>query len=71
MAVKTTLEKLEAVQAAIAAAELGQSVTIDGDQITRANLDVLYRREDALLRQYKTEQGTGGMTINVGIRRRD
>ena len=60
MALKTTLEQLEAVQTAIAAVEGGQSVTWGGKTITRADLRVLYAREDRLLERYGREQGTGG-----------
>ncbi len=70
MAIRTTTEQLEAVQAAIIKVENGQSVTIGGDVMTRASLDVLYKREDMLRSRYDREQGTGGLTINQGIRKR-
>jgi hypothetical protein len=60
MALKTTLEQLEAVQDAIAKVEAGQAVTWGGKTITRADLRVLYAREDRLLERYRREQGTGG-----------
>jgi hypothetical protein len=60
MALKTTLEQLEAVQDAIAKVEAGQAVTWGGKTITRAQLSVLYAREERLLDRYKREQGTGG-----------
>lgn len=71
MAVKTTLEQLEEVQAAITAVMGGQSVTLsNGQQITRANLKDLEAREQTLLQRYRAEQGTGGLAINIGIPRR-
>ena len=68
MAIKTTLEQLEEVQAAISAIETsGQDVTMsDGKRWTMANLDVLYAREEKLLIRFYRENG-GGMTINHGI----
>jgi hypothetical protein len=58
--IKTTEEQLEAVQSAIEAVEGGQSVTWGGKTITRADLRVLYAREDRLIERYRREQGTGG-----------
>ena len=60
MAIKTTLEQLEAVQTAIEKVEGGQSVTWGGKSLTRANLSVLYNREKELMQRYRLEQGTGG-----------
>jgi len=59
MAVKTTLEQLEAVQTAIAEAEEAQSMSSGGQSHVKANLDVLYKRETDLLARYKLESGTG------------
>jgi len=70
MALKTTLEKLEAVQAAIANAELAQSYGTGEHTHANANLEVLYRRERELLKQYRVEQGIGGPTRNIGTPRR-
>ena len=71
MAVKTTIEQLEEVQAAITAVMGGQSVTLSsGQQITRANLKDLEAREQTLLDRYKAESGSGGLAINIGIPRR-
>jgi len=61
MAVKTTLEQLEEVQAAITKVMGGQSVNIDGISITRVSLEKLNAREEMLLRRYKREQGTNTM----------
>ncbi len=71
MALKTTLQQLEDVQTAIAAAERGQSYTMDGQTISRGDLAALYKREERLLARYAQEQGTGGLTINNVIPRRD
>ena len=70
MAFKTTLEQLEAVQAAIEKVELGQSVTMSGVSLTRGDLKALYAREERLQQKYAREQGTG-LTVNTGIPRRD
>ena len=46
----TLAEQLASVQAAIAAIESGaQSATSEGESLTRANLDSLYKREENLL----------------------
>ena len=58
MAIKTTTEQLEAVQTAIAQVEAGQSWSMAGVTYSRANLDVLYKREERLLARYAAEQGT-------------
>jgi len=70
MAVRTTLEQLEEVQTAITAVMSGQDITLDGKRIARANLDILHKREEILLARYKTEQGTGGLRVNVVIPKR-
>ena len=57
MAIKTTAEQIEAVQDAIAKAEAGQSWSQDGVSYSRASLDVLYKREQMLLRRYARETG--------------
>lgn len=59
MAIKTTLEQIEEIQTAITAVCLGQAVTIDGVQITRANLKDLEAREEKLLARYQRETSTG------------
>lgn len=71
MALKTTLQQLEEVQAAISAVMLNQSYTMGGRSLTRANLAALQDREEKLLARYKGEQGTGGPAICIGIPRRD
>lgn len=71
MAIKTTIEQLEAVQSAIEKVESGQSVTWGGKTITRATLSTLYRREEMLLDRYRREQGTGGPVRSVVVMRND
>jgi len=73
MAVKTTLEQLEEVQAAITEVMTSQEHDLGGEagRIRRANLAALERREEKLLARYRAEQGTGGPAINVGVPRRD
>jgi hypothetical protein len=70
MALKTTLAQLEEVQAAISAVMLGQSYTVDGQSVTRANLRDLEAREATLLDRYRSEQGQGGPVFMTGIVRR-
>lgn len=72
MALKTTLEQLESVQTAIAAIEGGsQSYQLGDKRLTRADLGMLYAREDRLLSRYRLEKGAGGPVIVTGIPRRD
>lgn len=70
MAIKTTLEKIEEVQAAISAVLKGQAYSQDGRSLTRADLAALRAYEKELLAEYKAEQGTGGPAFNIGIPRR-
>ena len=73
MAIKTTLEQIEEVQAAITEVTTSQELhqAGDGGKVIRAKLDALTRRETMLLDRYRREQGTGGMTSNIGLPRRD
>ncbi len=72
MAIKTTLEQLEAVQAAIAFCEAGQEGSVNGKRYRMADLAVLYRREEQLLARYHREQaGSAGPASTYGIPRRD
>lgn len=57
MAVKTTTQQLEEVQAAITAVMSSQSYSMDGVTVTRANLATLQEREKYLKAQYQQEQG--------------
>ena len=59
MALKTTLEQLEAVQTAIAEAEEAQSMSMGGSTHIKANLDVLYKREGELRQRYQLESNQG------------
>lgn len=71
MALKTTLEQLEEVQAAISTIVSGtQAADVDGRSYTRADLRVLQEREKYLLKRYRAEQ-RGGPTINSGYVRRN
>lgn len=45
---KTLLQQLESVQTAIEAVLSSQSYKLNGRELTRADLDVLYSREDRL-----------------------
>ncbi len=57
MAIKTTLELLENVQAAIAEAEASQELRSKGGEgVVRGRLDMLYERESNLLARYNREQ---------------
>jgi hypothetical protein len=71
LAIKTTLEQLEEVQAAITKVMSGQDMSISDKRLQRAKLDSLTARESILLARYKAETGTGGIAINQGILRRD
>jgi len=62
MALKTTLEQLEEVQTAISAVMSGQSYSIAGRALTRADLAALTDREATLLARYKTEN-RGGIAV--------
>jgi hypothetical protein len=70
MAIKTTLEQIEEVQAAITSVMAGQDITINGKRLTRANLKDLEARETNLLARYQIETGTGGIAVNTGCIRR-
>lgn len=70
MAVKTTLEQLEEVQAAITAVMSGQEVSLSGKRWRAADLDALNKREEMLLARYHRENG-GGLTSVTGIIKRD
>ena len=72
MAIKTTLEQIEEVQAAISAVTTSQSYTSGaGKSLTRADLDALTRREQYLLDRYYRESGERRPAISVGTLRRD
>jgi hypothetical protein len=71
MAIKTTLEQIEEVQSAISAIMAGQSYSIAGRSLTRADLRVLNERETMLLDRYRRETGKIGIVTNVGTPRRE
>lgn len=58
LAVKTTQQQLEEVQAAITAVLAAQQYSIGGRVVTRANLADLEKREEKLLQRLASEQGT-------------
>ena len=71
MALKTTLEQLEEVQAAITKIlEGGQDVMNYDKRILYARLDALQNREEYLLNRYNAEQGEGTVVRNAGLIRR-
>ena len=71
MAIKTTLEQLEEVQAAITTVMSGQAYSVAGRNVTKANLKELSDREAILIERYKKETGQGAAVINIGTLRRD
>jgi len=72
MAVKTTLQRLEEVQAAITEVMTSQELRAGGASgtIVRAELETLRQMEKELLARYESEQGTAGPARNVGTIRR-
>ena len=71
MAVKTTLERLEEVQATITEVMTSQELGGPSGRLVRAQLAVLLQEQKDLLVQYRIEQGTGGPARNIGIPRRE
>ena len=67
MAVKTTLEQLEEVQAAISDIETGiQEATIGDLRYAKARLNHLYSREKSLrVRYYREQKNKGRIRINM------
>jgi hypothetical protein len=57
MALKTALEQLIEVQAAITAVLNNQSYTLDGRTVSRAQLKDLYSMQKDLQKQYNNESG--------------
>ena len=55
MPLKTTLEQIEEVQEAITAVMSGQSYTINGRMMTKANLEHLNDREEMLLKRFRKD----------------
>lgn len=66
MAVKTYLQQLEPVQAAIEAIETrGQAVDVSGRTLSRADLRTLYDRERYLRRMVAHQKRGGIRTLRV------
>lgn len=70
MAIKTTYEQIEEVQAAITKTLEAISVSQGDKSILRSKLRDLTEREEWLLARYKREQNTGGPSFNIGVRKR-
>jgi hypothetical protein len=71
LAIKTTLEQLEEVQAAITKILVGgQDVMNQDKRILYAQLSALQKREEVLLARYNSEQSGGTSTRNAGLIRR-
>jgi len=70
MAIKTTLEQLEEVQAAIERVLQSQEMGFDMDRVKRPDLATLYKREDQLTQRLAAEQGRGS-AFNVGVIRNE
>lgn len=72
MAVKTTLEQLEEVQAAITACLTSQELSGPHGTVVRARLEALHAREQVLQKRYNEEQaasGAGGFINKVQFER--
>ncbi len=66
MATESYQTQLERIQIAIAEIESGaQDVTYDGKRVRRADLDVLYVREDRL-RRLAARGARGGIRVRLG-----
>jgi len=67
MALKSTLEQLENVQAAIEKIESGAQSYMMGDvRVTKSDLATLYKREANLLAKYnRSRRNTGRIRINM------
>lgn len=65
MAIKTTQEQLEEVQAAITNCLSAQSLGMGDKSLMRARLDFLTQREEWLLRRYNEETASLGMFNKV------
>ncbi len=67
MALKTTKEQLEEVQAAISAVYSGQSGSWGDKSVTMADLDAMRKWEAELWKRYNKETGATGLKRNRGI----
>jgi hypothetical protein len=71
MAVKTTLEQLEEVQAAITKVMTSQELSGPDSHIVRPKLADLLEAQKVLKAQYEAEQGTGRTPrVNVSVPKR-
>jgi len=59
MAIKTTAEQLEEVQAAITQALSSQQLSSGSESVSRPDLATLYAQEDRLLKRLAAEQSKG------------
>ncbi len=62
---KTTIEQLEEVQAAISAVLTNQSYRIGSRVLVRADLEWLHKREETLLARYREESGDKPQSMGV------
>jgi hypothetical protein len=65
MAIQTTLEQLEEVQASISETLKGQSISAGDKRVDRPDLAALYKAQAILRTQYNAEQSSGGMFNKV------
>jgi len=64
MAVLTTTQRLENLQTTIQEIETnGQSFSLTGHSMTRADLGALYKQENRLMAQYSTETNGRGQNF--------
>lgn len=72
MPLKTAAEQLAEVQSAITdLLASGQTVEIDGQRLTMADLDLLTKREDVLITRVAREaRSARGISVSVGTQRR-
>lgn len=71
MAIKSTIQQIEDIQAAIEQALASQEMGGGGDRIRRPDIDALFRQEARLLARYETETGKRRPAFNTGILRYD
>jgi len=69
MAIKTLVERIEEVQAAISEVLTSQELTTQAGSVVRARLDYLYKMEKQLLDQYELSTRTGGFQNKVRFSR--
>jgi len=69
MAIKTLVERIEEVQAAISEVLTSQELTTQAGSVVRARLDFLYKMEKDLLDQYDLINSPGGFQNKVRFSR--